>query len=138
MARSLSDPEIQELFSEVPGLYDRTVQHDQFVTANGWSQVAWALREDLPIPVRGTAVNAPLGTVILFPDASGILHYILMETAQDKSLANEVQKPTYESPTPGLIEELNALLGKVGDLVPFATMALIGVGALWLYQTLKK
>lgn len=142
MARALSNPEVQALFNDLPEVYGRAIAHDTFVRANGWNQVAWALRADLPIPVRGLTVNDPaIGTVIVFADSRGVLHYTLAQSANEQSLAVQIQKPEFQSPTVSLLDQLNAMIAGanagLGSWLNFSVVVLVIVLGLALYQTLR-
>lgn len=141
MARKLNDYEVQLLFTDNPDLYQRTVAHDDFVSRFGWDQVSWATVDTMPIPVRGYTVTDPqLGTVIVFPDSSGTLHYIATTTPQEQSVAGTIMQPSYESPdgfVQGLLDQLNAMVAASEGVGGQILTALIVVGAVLLFTKLK-
>lgn len=142
MARKLNDYEVQLLFTDNPAVYDLTTAHDQFVSRFGWDQVGWAQVDTMPIPVRGYVTSDPnLGTVIIFPDSAGTLHYLVTTTPDENSLAQQIMLPGYESPDPGfvegVVEQLNAMVAGVQGSSGQVVNALIIVGAILLYTKLK-
>ena len=141
MARALTSAEVQTILSQDPALADRVRTHESIVARFGWDQNAQMRNDSLPIPVRGYTAQTSLGSVILFADANGTLHYTLAQSAQELATAAEVMQPSYSSPDEGIVATLNDMIGRAGDLASnVLTFAAWGVGlyiAFQLYREFK-
>lgn len=138
MARNLTPDEVDALLASDWDLAQRVWAHRQGVTLWGWDQVANAnLGPDvLNIPARGYTVDyAPLGTVVIFPDAAGTLHFLLPQSSAEQSVAVEVAKPSYVSPDAGILPLMQDMVNRAGELVQGAAgFAALAAGVMLAFQ----
>lgn len=139
MARALTDDEVRMILANDPALAARVAQHVALVNNIGWDQTAWIRRDDLPIPVRGYTAQTSLGSVIIFADTNGTLHYTLAESPDELSVATEVMQPSYASPDEGIVATLNDMISRAGGVAAnLLTFAAFGVGLYLAFQLYRE
>jgi hypothetical protein len=82
--RDLLPDEVTDLLNRHFDLNGRVLQFQRIVDAGQWDQWRqneaswlWGIVYDLPIPTRGVSVvDDKYGTVVIFPDVAGVLHYV--------------------------------------------------------------
>lgn len=127
--RALSNFEIGEILNRNPEAKARVHQHETYIQSGRvWDQIAMAMMDTLPIPVRGYAFvdSGSKGKVIIFPDAKGFLRYVL---TKNDSLFRAIQQPTYQSPDGSLLATFDDFLRNFHESVQSA-LHQIFVGAL--------
>lgn len=131
MQRELTASEIDDLLARQFGLYAKVLAHQKIVHDGNWhqgAQVEW----NLPIPTRGVAVlDDAYGQVVVFPDASGVLHYNAFvadaSTAPGVQPASEIGKPQFDSPTGNTLDQiLSDLKRTAAGVALLAVLSFIG------------
>lgn len=104
----------------------------------GYNQIAHDPAYERLIPAAGKAVSDSVhGHVVIYPDASGVLRY----TAVPPEIAQEISKPTYQSPTGNFTDDwlgaLNDAAEDFKDMATTVTWIVGGLGFLWLLSNVK-
>lgn len=118
MGRTLTTIERAGFLVRNPAVAARVTMHEWLVDHFGWDQMPggpWQI-EYRAIPTWGLAVSDSLGTVVIFPDASGTLRFTVHA---DGSFDPEVvNAPVYQSPTNNSvaqsIEDLKMGVSRIG------------------------
>jgi hypothetical protein len=142
--RQLSDHEVLDFLSQHSDIASAVQQHEQMFLVDGhplkWDQISIAAKSDttyameVPIPPRGVAVNndPTYGNVIVFPDASGILHFVATD---NRSLVQEIQKPVYAS-DPDYWQVFEEIAHNFKESLPTLPQIGTGIGAVLLLAIL--
>ena len=142
--RQLSDPEVFDFLTHHQDIADDVRQHEQLFLVDGhlltWDQTLVAAQGDtayavpVPVPPRGLSVkdDPTYGNVVVFPDASGILHFV--ET-DNRSLIDEIQKPVYAS-DPDYWQMFEDIAQRFKESLPTLPQIGVGVGAVLLIAIL--
>lgn len=101
MTYTMADPQIQDFLNRNAAAAAAVAAHENEFLAPGayetWDQVALSQDDSLPVRVRGNAYTDPsYGSVIVYPDAAGVLHFSATDNA---ALVAAVNKPAYVSPS---------------------------------------
>jgi hypothetical protein len=131
--RQLSNPEVFDFLSGHADIQKAVSDHEQMFLVDGhplqWDQILAAQggMGPVPIPPRGLSVaNDPTyGNVIVFPDASGILHFM---STDNSSLTAEIQKPVYYS-DPEYWQLFEQIAQKFQESIPSLPQIGFGIGA---------
>jgi hypothetical protein len=128
MARTLTQPEIEDLLARNFALAGWVTAHEVlFSTPGSWDQVRFGSPDfaNLPIPPAGRIVrDDKYGNVLIFPDASGKLHYTADVSDQ---IATQVNLPPYYSP-PNYLRGIEDAFGAL-----FKTFGVAIVGGVIVY-----
>ena len=124
MQRSLTPAEVSDLLNRIPDLQRRVLLHERLFESGTWDQIklnSLDHHDRLPIPPRGLAVrDDKYGTVVVFPDAAGQLHFSGDVTAASVDALN---KPRFASPTGNTMEQFLAdVRASLGTLVAGAVI----------------
>lgn len=138
-SRQLGDHEVIDFLERNPNVRDVVHLHESLYGFDGsfrWDQVLAAESSDpalFPIPPRGLAVqDDAYGFVVVFPDASGVLHF---NATDNTSLVSEIGKPVYTS-DPQFFELYADIANRYGEVAQAVARAaqtdLIVLGAVAL------
>jgi hypothetical protein len=131
MQRELNSAEVSDLLNRNFELQGKVLQHMRIVDSGQWDQIwlntpRWTIFSPvegaiavLPIPTWGLAIDDDkYGTVVVFPDAKGTLHFSAEVAPQ---LAGEINKPPFLSPAGNTLEQffedLKTAVGRTAALM---------------------
>jgi hypothetical protein len=126
--RDLTPAEVSDLLARHFDLNAKVLQFKRIVDAGQWDQWRqnqaswWGTVYDLPIPTRGLSVtDDKYGTVVVYPDVAGTLHYVGNVAA---GVGNQINLPPFQSPSGNTWDQLIQDLMKAG--VKVAAAAFVG------------
>ena len=124
--RQLTSSEVDALLSRNPSIAGRVLEWNTLVSTLEWSQVyeagglfTWTFSMPGAIPAEGIRfTDSDYGNVIIFPDASGVLHFIVGYTG-------DVGVPVSNTGLPAL-PNLGALVGLATLIFGFLILRELG------------
>jgi hypothetical protein len=143
--RELSNLEVVQVLGDHTDIATLVQQHENLFGYRGsqkWNQILLAQSTSIPVPPRGlTFDDAYYGHVIVFPDASGVLHFVVTD---NDSLAKEIAKPVYESDPDywqlfqDIAKQYEHALAPILPTIGLSSIALLGVVAIVAVLVFRK